>query len=157
MSDAEAAAVRGFAEGGGKVIRIGETGSRDEWFEPRAADSLAGLPSTYVETVTTEEGAEAMRAAADTGQLVTDLAPWIQVGLRQTPHGLQLVLVNLGQDAVEDAQISVRLPEGAQVEGVSASSPDDDGNAVEYAVEGGHLRITLAALPVLSLIEVRLA
>lgn len=157
MSDEEAAAIRSFAEGGGELITIGDTGSHDEWLEPRAANALAGLPSTYVETVTTEEGAEAMRAAADTGQLVTDLATWIHVGLRQTPHGLQLVLVNLGPDAVEDAQISVRLPEGAQVEGVSASSPDDDGNAVEYAVESGHLRITLAALPVLSLVEMRLA
>ena len=157
MSDEEAAAIRSFAEGGGELITIGDTGSHDEWLEPRAANALAGLPLTYVETVTTEEGAEALRAAADTGQLVTDLAPWIHVGLRNTADGLQLVLVNLGQDAVEDAQMSVRLPEGAQVEGVSASSPDDDGNAVEYAVEGGHLRITLAALPVLSLMEVRLA
>jgi hypothetical protein len=157
MSDGEAAAVRSFAEGGREVIRIGETGSRDEWLEPRAASALAGLPSTYIETVTTEDGAEALRAAADAGQLVTDLAPSVHVGLRQTTDGLQLVLVNLGQDAVQDAQFSVRLPEGAQIQDVSASSPDADAAAVDYAVEGGYLRLTLADLPVLSLVEVRLA
>jgi hypothetical protein len=157
MSDGEAAAVRSFAEGGGQVVHTGETGSRDEWLEPRAANALAGLSATYIETVTTEEGAEALLAAADAGQIVTDLTPWVHVGLRQTPDGLELVLVNLGQDAVEDAQISVRLPEGPQVEGVSASSPDDDAVAIDYTVESGYLRLTLAHLPVLSLVGIRLA
>jgi hypothetical protein len=156
MSDAEAAAVRDFADGGGKVIRIGETGSTDEWLEPRAADPLAGVPSIFIETVTTEDGTEVLRVAADAGQVDTDLTPWVHVGLRQTPDGLQLVLVNLGQDAVEDAQISVRLPEEAQVENVSASSPDDGVVAVEYAVEGAYVRLTLPDLPVLTLVEVRL-
>jgi hypothetical protein len=156
LSDGEAAAIRSFAEGGGKVIRIGETSSTDEWLEPRAADPLAGLPSTYIETVTTEDGAEALRAAADAGQIDTDLAPWVHVGLQQTADGLQLVLVNLSQDAVEDAELSVRLPEGAKVEDVSANSPDDDALAVEFAAEGGYLHLTLADLPVLSLVQVRL-
>jgi hypothetical protein len=155
MSDAETAAVRNFGNGGGKVIRIGETGSTDEWLEPRAADPLAGVPSTYIETVTTEDGAEVLRVAADAGQIDTDLTPWVHVGLRQTVDGLQLVLMNLGQDAVENAELSVRLPEGAQVEDVSANSPDDDAVAVEYAVEGAYVRLTLADLPVLTLVEVR--
>jgi hypothetical protein len=78
------------------------------------------------------------------------------VGLQQTADGLQLVLVNLSQDAVEDAELSVRLPEGAKVEDVSANSPDDDALAVEFAAEGGYLHLTLADLPVLSLVQVRL-
>ena len=98
-----------------------------------------------------------MRAAADAGQIVTDLAPSVHVSPRQTTDSLQLVLVNLSQDAVEDAQLSVRLPEGAQVEHVSGSSPDDGPVAIEYAVENGYLRLTLAELPALSLVEVRLA
>jgi hypothetical protein len=157
MNDAEADAVRGFAEGGGKVIRIGETGSRDEWFEPRAADALGVLPSTYIETVTTEEGADALLAAADAGQLVSDLPPSVHLALRQCADGMQIMLVDLGQDVVEDSQINVRLSEGAQVEDVSASSPDGDGIPVEYSVEGTYLRLTIASLPALSLIEVRLA
>ena len=156
MSDGEAAAIRDFAEGGGGLILVGETGSRDDWLEPRADNALAGLPSTYIETVASEEGAEAVRAATDADQIVTALAPWVHVGLRETSDGLQLVLVNLGQDAVPDAQISVRLPEGALVEGVSATSPNDDEVAIEFAVENGYLRLTLADLPVLSLLEVRL-
>jgi hypothetical protein len=156
MSDGEAAAIRDFAQAGGTVIQTGDTGSRDEWLEPRAANALAGLPSTYIETVTTEDGADALRAAADAGQIDTELAPWVHVGLRETSGSLQLVLTNLGQDAVEDAELSVRLPEAAQVQGVSASSPDQDAVAVDYAVENGYLRLTLADLPVLTLIEVRL-
>jgi len=156
MSNAEAAVICGFVQGGGEVVSVGETGARDEWFESRTANALAGLPSTSIETATSEEGAEALSAAADAGQIVTPLALWVHVGLRETSDGLQLVLVNLGQDAVGDAQLSVRLPEGAQVETVSASSPDGDALAVDYAVEGGYLRLTLADLPVLSLLEVRL-
>jgi hypothetical protein len=156
MSDAEAAAIRDFAEGGGGLILVGETGSRDDWLDPRADNILAGLPSTYIETVASEEGAEALRAATDADQIVTALAPWVHVGLRETSDGLQLVLVNLGQDAVPDAQLSVRLLEGAQVEGVSANSPDDGAVAIEFAVENGYLRLTLTDLPVLSLVEVRL-
>jgi hypothetical protein len=149
MSDAEAAAVRDFADGGGRVIRIGETGLSNEWLEPRATAPLAGVPSIFIDTVTTEDG-------ADAAQIETNLTPWVHLSLRQTGDGLQLVLVNLGQDAVQDAQISVRLPEGAQVQGVSASAPDEDALATDYAVENGHLRLTLADLPVLSLLEVRL-
>jgi hypothetical protein len=101
-------------------------------------------------------GLLAIEASYDAGQVVSDLSPWVHVSLRQTADGLQLVLVNLGQDAVEEAQISVRLPDGVQVDGVTASSPDDDALAVEHAVENGYLRLTLADLPVLTLIEVRL-
>jgi hypothetical protein len=156
MSDAEAAAVRDFADAGGKVIRIGETGSRNEWFEPRAADPLADVPSIFIETVTTEDGAETLPLAADAGQVITGPAPWLHASLRQTPVGLQLVLVNLGQDAIEDAQLSVRLPDGSQVEDVRASSPDDEAVAVDYAVEGSYLRLTLPDLPVVTLIEIHL-
>jgi hypothetical protein len=156
MSDGEAAAVRDFADKGGKVIRIADTGSWDEWLSPRESNALAGLPSTYIETVTNEDGAETLRAAADTGQIITELTPWVHVSLRQTSDGLQLVLVNLGQDAIGNSDLSVRLPQGTQVHGVSASSPDGEAVSVEYSEENGHLRLTLPHLPTLTLVEVLL-
>jgi len=39
---------------------------------------------------------------------------------------------------------------------VRASSPDDDAVAVDHAVENGYLRVRLADLPVVCLVEVRL-
>ncbi len=79
---------------------------------------------------------------------------WINEIRGDLPYLRDLIVVEGGQGSqIPFRQKYKRAPSLCKS---AATSPDDDGNAVEYAVEGGYLRLTIASLPALSLIEVRL-
>jgi len=128
MDDATVAALRAFP---GRLITIGDTGRYDEWLNERDENALAGVPQQHFATVNS-----ALVAAADTGLLSTDAPPEIQMGLRRTPDGYALVLVNTAAAPTDAFTLDLRLPDGVTIMTAHLSTPEGTETDVAFAISG---------------------
>ena len=128
MDDATAAALRAFP---GRLITIGDTGQYDEWLNERDDNALAGVPQRHFATVNS-----ALVAAADTGLLSTDAPPEIQMGLRRTPDGYALVLVNTAAAPTDAFTLDLRLTDGVAVMTAHLSTPEGTETDVAFTISG---------------------
>jgi len=128
MDDATVAALRAFP---GRLITIGDTGRYDEWLNERDENALAGVPQQHFATVNS-----ALVAAADTGLLSTSAPPEIQMGLRRTPDGYALVLINTAAAPTDAFTLDLRLPDGVTIMTAHLSTPEGTETDVAFAISG---------------------
>lgn len=155
MSEAAAAALRRFP---GRLLIVGDSGSYDEWLQPRPENALARR-SAQGTTWYADTPDAALAQAADTGLLVASAPPSVQIGLRKLADGYALVLVNTAAAAAPAFSVNLRIAEKVQdaklhlsLFSARASTP------IQPVFDRGVLRISIpAGIDTIALLHVELA
>src|ERR1035438_6817401 len=79
LSDAQIALLRGYVEGGGALVAIGQTGQYDEWRRVRIAPGLAGM-------VDGQEGTSETRGQVNSGAAPAPRATRKKIGRGRTAY-----------------------------------------------------------------------
>ena len=151
LSDGEAALLRNYAAAGGKLVVTGETGTRDEWCQPRATNALDGITTYSFDDVTSD--VLSTNLATDDKQRVlieartgTDAdGPFVIVPLAN--FNRRRTFSNIG--------ITVRLPAGFTPTTVTWNAPDAAGGSLSYTVSDGRLTVTLPTLDTAAAVVIR--
>jgi len=151
MSNATADALKVFA---GKIINLGDSGAADEWMTLRPANALEGVAQEHFTTATA-----ALVASADTGLLATNAPASLQIGVRQTPAGYALVLVNTAAAAAGAFAIDLRLRSGETVAAARLSRLEGgDSDVPTELPQAGVVRFNVpAGIDAVALLSVRIA
>ena len=156
MSDDQAALIRDFAAGGGRVILVGDTGWADEWLEPRDDNALEDVPAVHIETVASESGGrELIEALEGLPAFDTNAPPEVMVEMRGGPGLLTLALVNLGREPVGNMSLNLAWPEGLAVNEAGWTTPTGDDAPLDYELEDGLLALTIPDLSAAGLAVIR--
>lgn len=147
VSDAEAAWLADFAQGGGLVACTQDSGRRDEWGSVRAVNALAGLDihdageieSDLVQVLLKKSAARKLLAEIRSG---TDAggAPFLLVPL-----------VHLKKGEMRDVPLRVRLPPGFTLLAVRATSPDAGEHVLPFQEASGYLDFTVPRVKTVTL------
>jgi hypothetical protein len=121
MSDATATALKLYA---GTLIAIGDTGIYDEWLQPRSKPALSDVPTLQVDKVS-----QKVVELANTGFLTTTLPESVQIGVRRSPNGYTLVLVNTGKQPTTAGVIELRF--GTRIPAMTAHLSTLDGKEID--------------------------
>jgi len=141
LSDDEAATLRAFAAGGGRIAVSGEVGTRDEWCVERATNALEGVPTTDPDTVSSEvvetslEPAERARVLVEVRAGADDTGAFLFIGLAK------LRGVDLGP-----FDVVVTPPAGFVPSDAVWNAPGGEGGVLPVTTDGGRLRLTVPAL-----------
>jgi len=155
LTDAQAQALREFAQRGGKLIVAAAVGTRDQDYNPRETSAVAGLP-------TLDWGGDRARAALREAAGVEIEAPetvtvniWRSIGGRS----LDIHLVNYDADVAEEIvnpagpfAIRVRLPEGFSPSAGRCLRPDEPPVEVEVTAAGGWAEIMVPSFGVYAIV-----
>jgi len=142
ISDDEASLFSDYVAGGGKLVVTGDSGSRNEWGEPRTSNVLTGIPtqpttSVEGEVITTDLGAterESILFGVRTGRL--DGQSFVLVVLTNTDPARTFANVGL----------TVRLPSGFVPTSATWDAPTTPGGSLSFAVREGRVDLVLPSL-----------
>ena len=135
MSDTTANALRTFT---GHLITIGDTGRYDEWMNERAQSALTGVPQQHWPAVS-----DVPVQAVDTGLLRTNAPSSTQMGMRHTPDGYAIILVNTAITPTNALTVDLQLGSGEMAKTAQLSRLDGTSSLIPVAVDHGvvHLNI----------------
>jgi len=142
LSDAEAALIRRFVAGGGRLAGSGDMGALDQWGEARSTPALKGLEIAPVSAV--ESGLVAIGLPPEErGSLLVQ----VREGEDEAGPFLLTVLANFDRRRVfGKVQVSVRPRHTFAAPTARWSTPDSGGGAAAVSVNGDRLQLSLPTL-----------
>ncbi len=156
LSDSQAALLRDFVDGGGRILLTGNAGWADEWAQPRQTNALDGLPAVSIETAAGKKGGrQLVEALEGLPSLNSNAPPQVMVEVRGGTGLMTLTLVNFGSKPVRDLTFELRWPEGQTVSAVRWTTPDGGDGPLEYGLEDGLLSLSVPELSTVGLVIVR--
>ncbi|MFQ5856737.1 MAG: cellulase family glycosylhydrolase [Anaerolineae bacterium] len=151
LSDAEAALLRDYAAGGGKLAVTGNTGAMDEWCRPRATNALAGV-TTYPFSAVTSDVLTTDLSAHHKKRVLIEA----RTGTDADSPFVIIPLANFNSSRTyTDVGITVRLPASFNPTSVTWNAPDAAGGTLEYSVSGGRLSLILPTLKTAAAVVIR--
>ncbi len=152
MSDAQIDQVRRYAAAGGGLCIVGPAATHDEWMEPRARPELTDVAGPNIIRVAEGDDVSAAVVKACGGRLSGSVNAPVGLCAEYTEQpGRRLVhLVNYRPEApMRNVAVSIRLPQGGRVKGVSLASPvrDEDATA-DFTASDGQVRFTVPTVDV---------
>jgi len=141
LSDAEAAWIHAYAQAGGQVVHTRDSGSRDEWGQPRAQNALAGiLPGDPAEIES--DGFRVLAGQSIRKRLLVE----IRTGTRGGNPFLTATVVHLKPGRLRRIPLEIRLPPGFTPGTVRLTAPDQPDRALDFSLNAGTLSFTIPKL-----------
>jgi hypothetical protein len=170
MSDEQAAQVRRYVAGGGRLCVIGPLATHDRWMMPRAKPALDDLPaSAVVRVADSGDWLQAIRQAcgnecslelqAKRGDKSPKLLAGVCAELTEQQDRRLVHLVNYRSgDPVRDLSVTLRVPRDRRVQRVTLASPDRSSDrSVPFETEPGVVRFTVPEIRIYEIAAVELA
>jgi len=156
LSEHQAALIRDFVHGGGRIVLTGNAGWADEWGQPRRTNALDGVPAVTIETVADKAGRRQLVEALDgLPSLDTNAPPEVMVEVRGGQGLMTLTLVNFGRKPVSDLTLRLHWPEGQTVNEVHWTAPEGGDGPLEYVLKDGLLSLSVPELVGVGLMTIR--
>jgi hypothetical protein len=160
LGQTQSEALQKFVAQGGKLCVLGELGTHDQWFRPRARSVEEDLPpQSLIRFDRPEECAAAVRTACG-GRLTVEFGPDTPIGLCaelwQQPHRRLLHLVNYRSDGpVSQVSVELAIPEGKRPKMVQMFSPEEpDGKAIAFRGDDDRVRFTVPKVDIYLIVAV---
>jgi hypothetical protein len=149
LSDRQAKALRSWAAAGGKIVKIGDVGIRDENYNLRKKPALAGIP--MVDLLTQRDAA--LKIIGRGTDVTTDAPERVSINIWRVMggKGLTVHLVDYGSAGVVDGKpnltkpisVSFPLPEGVSIDTAIMLKPCEDSETIPYTVADGRISFTV--------------
>lgn len=151
LSDAEAALLRDYLAGSGRLAVTGEVGTRDEWCQPRAVNALAGV-TTYPFSAVTSDVVTTDLSTYDKERVLLEARAGTDAG---SPF-LLIPLVHFnGWQTCENIGTTVRLSPGFTPTTATWNAADALGGNLVYSVNGDRLNLVLPGLRTAAVVVIR--
>ncbi|MBI4878068.1 MAG: beta-galactosidase trimerization domain-containing protein [Planctomycetes bacterium] len=147
VSDAEAAWLADFAQGGGNVACTQDSGRRDEWGALRAGNALAALEPHAVQEIDSDLVQVLLKKSA-ARKLLAEVRSGTDAG--GAPF-LLVPLVHMKKGEMQDVPLRVRLPPGFTPQGVRATSPDAGEHVLPFLEASGYIDFTVPRVKTVTL------
>ena len=135
----------------GKLAVTGDTGTMDEWCQPRATNALA-VVTTYPSSAVTSDVVTTDLAAHHKRRVLIEA----RAGADANGPFVLVPLVNFDRNRTyTDIGITVHLPTGFIPTAVTWSAPDAAGGALAYSVNNGRLSVMLPRLRAAAVVAIR--